>query len=388
MRMIGRDISPHLLKLRKYYPVLALNGPRQSGKTTLLKTLFPSYEYLSFEDPDLRSAASNDPRSFLSGHSKGVILDEVQRMPELFSYIQTIVDTDKKSKFILSGSQNFLLNEKIIQSLAGRVGKATLLPCSFSELRKAKLLKKDFYAQAYSGFYPGLYDRKIPAGIFYSNYIETYIERDVRMLKNVGDFDQFVKFMRYLSGLCGSVLNLSDVANAIGISVNTVKSWLSVLSASYIIFLLPPHFVNFSKRLIKSPKLYFYDTGLLCHLQGIKENKQIEKHYLKGQIFENLVIAELFKRNYNALQTPNLYFWRDHKGQEIDCIIDKAGKLLPLEIKSSSTFHSDFLKNIISWRNLKENNNKQGYLVYNGKNTFKLKNVDVLNWRDIPEKLF
>ena len=386
--MIKRDIASRILKLRGYYPVLALNGPRQSGKTTLLKKLFPAYHYLSFEDPDVRNAASHDPRSFLEGHSNGAILDEVQRMPDLFSYIQTIVDADKKAKFILSGSQNFLLNEKITQSLAGRVGKATLLPFSFSELDSGRLLKKDFYAQAYSGFYPGLYDRKIPPGVFYSNYLETYIERDVRMLKNVGDIDQFVKFMRYLSGLCGSVLNLSDVANAIGISVNTAKAWISVLSASYIVFLLSPHFANFSKRLIKSPKLYFYDTGLVCYLQGIKEGRQIEKHYLKGQLFENFIIAELLKKNYNSLQTPNLYFWRDHKGAEIDLIVDKAGKLLPVEIKSSATFHSDFLKNIVSWQKLKGNNNKGGYLVYNGKNEFKLKNIEVINWQGIPEKLF
>lgn len=386
--MLKRDISAHILKLRKYYPVLTLNGPRQSGKTTLLKELFPAYKYLSFEDPDVRNAAHHDPRSFLEGYSKGVILDEVQRMPELFSYIQTIVDADKKAKFILSGSQNFLLNEKITQSLAGRVGKATLLPFSFSEIDKGRLLKKDFYAQAFSGFYPGLYDRKIPPGLFYSNYLETYIERDVRALKNVGDINQFVKFVRYLSGMCGSVLNLSDVANAIGISVNTAKAWISVLSASYVVFLLPPHFANFSKRLIKSPKLYFYDTGLVCYLQGIKEGRQIEKHYLKGQLFENFVIAELLKKNYNALQTPNLYFWRDHKGVEIDLIIDKAGKLLPVEIKSSATFHSDFLNSIIAWQKLKGNRNKGGYLVYNGENKFKQKNIEVINWQGIPGKLF
>lgn len=382
--MIQREVSKYVAQLRKYYPVLALNGPRQSGKTTLLKTLFPKYKYFSLEDPDVRSAISHDTRHFLYEHSKGAILDEAQRIPEIFSYIQTIVDSDKKAKFVLSGSQNFLLHEKITQSLAGRVGKATLLPLSFSELDKAKILSKNFYKQAFTGFYPASYDRKIPASIFYSNYVETYIQRDVRTLKNIGNIEQFVKFMRYLSGLCGSILNLSDVANAVGISVNTAKAWISVLSASYIIFLLPPHFVNFNKRLVKSPKLYFYDTGLLCYLLGLNEYKQIENNYLKGQIFENFLIAEMLKQNYNRLQTPNLYFWRDHKGVEIDCIIDKANKLTPVEMKSSSTFHSDFLKHLHFWKNLKGNKNKNGYLIYNGKNEYKMNDVKVVNWLSLP----
>lgn len=386
--MIIREIAPHILKLKKFYPILSLNGPRQSGKTTLLKNIFPTYPYLSFEDPDIRKAAVSDPRYFLSGYSKGAILDEVQRVPEIFSYLQTIVDSDKKARFVLSGSQNFLLNEKITQSLAGRVGRATLLPFSFSELSKAKLLSPNFYKQAFSGFYPALYDRKTPPNILYSNYTETYIERDVRSLKNIGNIEQFVKFMRYLSGLCGSILNLSDVANAIGISVNTAKAWISVLSASYIIFLLPPHFVNFNKRLVKSPKLYFYDTGLLCYLLGLNDSRQLENNYLKGQIFENFIIAELLKQNYNRLHIPNLYFWRDHKGVEIDCMIDKANKLLPVEIKSSATFNNEFLKHIRYWHNLEGNKNKEGYLIYNGKQKFNIHNIEVRNWLDIPSKLY
>ena len=385
--MITREITPHLLKLKKFYSILSLNGPRQSGKTTLLKNLFPKYSYLSFEDPDIRRAAISDPRSFLSSYSKGAILDEVQRVPEIFNYLQTIVDTDKKAKFVLSGSQNFLLNEKITQSLAGRVGKATLLPLSFSELNKSKLLKSDFCKQAYSGFYPALYDKKTPSSVFYSNYTETYIERDVRTLRNVGNIQQFVKFMHYLAGLCGSILNLSDVANAIGISVNTAKAWISVLSASYIAFLLPPHFVTFNKRLVKSPKIYFYDTGFLCYLLGLTDSKQLENNYLKGQIFENFTIAELMKQNYNRLQTPNLYFWRDHKGVEIDCMFEKANKLLPIEIKSSATFHNDFLKHLRYWNDLEGNKNKKGFLIYNGKQNFKIHNIEIINWQNISDKI-
>lgn len=386
--MIARELTAHIRGLKKYYPVLSLNGPRQSGKTVLLKSIFPDYDYLSFEDPDVRASASEDPRGFLSIHGKGAILDEVQKMPEIFSYIQTIVDTDKKTRFVLSGSQNFLLNEKITQSLAGRIGRATLLPFSFSELSKAKLLNKNFFQQAYRGFYPALYDRKIPPSIFYPNYLETYIQRDVRTLKNIGNLEQFVKCMRYLSGLCGSMLNLSNVANAIGISVNTIKAWISVLNASYIIFLLPPHFVNFNKRLVKSPKLYFYDTGLLCYLLGLNDSKQVENNYLKGQIFENFVIAELLKQHYNRLQIPALYFWRDHKGVEIDCIIDKGHELLPVEMKASSTFHNDFLKHLFYWQNLKGNKNKKGFLIYNGKQRHYLHNSEIVHWSDISAKVY
>lgn len=385
--IINRELSKSFIKLKNYYPVLALNGPRQSGKTTLLKTLFPKYPYFSLEDPDARNAVMLDTRRFLTEHSKGVVIDEAQRIPEIFSYIQTIVDADKKAKFVLSGSQDFLLNEKITQSLAGRVGKATLLPLSFTELKKAEISSGDFFKQAWSGFYPATYDRKIPPSVFYSNYLETYIQRDVRTLKNIGNIDQFIKFMRYLSGLCGNILNLSDVSNATGVSVNTAKAWLSVLNASYIVFLLLPHFVNFNKRLVKSPKLYFYDTGLLCYLLGIRDHKQIENSYLKGQIFENFILSEMLKQNFNRLQIPNLYFWRDHKGVEIDCLIDQAGKLTPIEIKSSSTFHQDFLKHLIYWRNLEENKNKSGYLIYNGKQEYAIENIKVINWQNLSTKI-
>ena len=309
--MIPRKISNKLLYLSTKYPVVAITGPRQSGKTTLVKHTFPEKKYLSLEDPDTREFALTDPRGFLSTCPNGAIFDEVQRAPDLFSYIQTIVDDrNKEGLFILTGSFNFGLIEGITQSLAGRTGLLTLLPFSYHELAGVDIAPSLLEELLYNGGYPRIYDKNLPPSEWHSNYITTYLERDVRALKKIGDLDQFQKFIKMCAARCGQLLNLSSLGNDCGITHNTAKEWLSVLRASYIVFMLQPHFKNFNKRLVKTPKLYFYDTGLLCYLAGITSCSELKTHALRGPIFESWVVSELIKGRFNRVLKENLYFWR------------------------------------------------------------------------------
>ena len=268
--MIKRQLEKKLKQLYRYFPVVSLNGPRQSGKSTLLKNVFPKLPYITLENPDDLQIALADPRRFLSNYPKGVIIDEVQNAPQLFSYIQGIVDSNRKIKFVLGGSQNFLLSQHISQTLAGRQGVLTLLPFSIAEMKAAGLLKKGFELTAFTGFYPRIYDKKIPPSLFYPSYLQTYVQRDVLQLIKVTDTTAFIKFIRLLAGRVGQLVNLSTLASDIGIAVNTIKAWLAVLEASYVLYLLKPHHENFAKRLVQQPKIYFYDTGLLCYLLGIE----------------------------------------------------------------------------------------------------------------------
>jgi uncharacterized protein len=383
--MIQRNLEKKLKQLYRYFPVVSLNGPRQSGKSTLLKSAFSKLPYISLENPDDLELALNDPRRFLAAYPKGVIIDEAQNVPALFSYIQGIVDKQRNVKFVLSGSQNFLLNQHISQTLAGRVGMATLLPFSLSELKNVNLLKKNFEQAAFTGFYPRVYDKKIPPALFYPSYLQTYVQRDVLQLIKITDISLFTKFIKLLAGRVGQLVNYSSLSSDLGVAVNTIKAWISVLEASYIIFLLRPHHANFAKRLVQQPKIYFYDTGLLCYLLGIEGVRQLDSHFARGGIFENLVIVDLEKSKMNNVQQSNLFFWRDKNGKEVDCIIEGADKLYPVEIKSSQTKAIQFFDGLNYYRRLAKTKSKKSFVVYGGKEKADTKYGLMLPWDDMDE---
>lgn len=380
---LKRDIEKKIIISAKKYPVIAIIGPRQSGKTTLAKNLFKNYQYISLEDLDNREFAEKDPRGFLETYSKKTIIDEVQKVPKLFSYLQTKVDSVNASgQYILTGSQNFLLHQGISQSLAGRVAIFRLFSLSFDELIKNKYFFNTVDDYIYSGGYPAIFKNKIEPADWYPNYIETYIERDLRNIKQITDLSAFRTFVKLCAGRVGQIVNLSDLGRDVGVSHNTIKSWLSILETSYIIFFLQPYYKNFNKRIIKSPKLYFYDTGLVCSLLGINDKKQIKTHYLKGNLFENFVISEFIKNKFNKNYQTDYYFWKDKTGREIDLLEIKNQKIKPIEIKSSMTINEDFFKNIKSWQKITKNKEK-GILIYGGLESQKRSFVDILSWRDI-----
>src|SRR6185437_3893059 len=322
---ISRRIAPVIKAQQTKFPVLAVTGPRQSGKTTLLKAIFDDYRYVSLENPDTRSFALDDPVGFLNVYDSKIIFDEVQRAPALFSYIQSKVDeSGKMGQFILSGSQNFHLLNSITQSLAGRVALFKLLPLDFSELKAANLLENVYTKASIKGFYPAIFDRDINSVIFYSNYLQTYIEKDVTALTNVRDLRLFRTFLGLCAGRAGQLVNFSALANECDISHGTAKAWLSILESSYIIFLLQPYYQNFNKRLVKSPQLYFYDTGLLNYLLSIRTAAELEENRLKGQIFENLILAEYQKKNHHLYLHQDYYFWQDSNAHEVDLLIKNA----------------------------------------------------------------
>jgi predicted AAA+ superfamily ATPase len=383
--MVKRILAGRLKYLAAKFPVICVTGPRQSGKTTLAVNTFPAYKYFSLEDPDTREFALKDPREFLSAHKKGLIIDEVQRLPQLFSYIQGIVDENSRAgRFILTGSQNFLLQEKISQSLAGRVSILNLLPFSAEELKNTVYRLNSSDAYIFKGFYPRIYDKKIPPAEWYSGYIQTYLERDIRLLKNISDLNSFQKFIRLCAGRIGQMVNLSALASDCGITHNTAKAWLSVLEASYIIFFLRPYYKNFSKRLIKMPKLYFYDTGLACYLLNIQTYNQLAIHYLRGSLFESFVVSEALKHALNNGIRADFYYLRDKTGHEIDCVIESGGPLLQVEIKSTKTLTDDCFEGLRYWFKLTGAGAKGRFLVYNGEENQSRSYADVINWKDIP----
>jgi predicted AAA+ superfamily ATPase len=390
--MIPRQISHKLKQVIEQYPVVAITGPRQSGKTTLVKNSFPKWAYASLEDPDIREYADSDPRGFLAAYTDPLIIDEAQRVPDLFSYIQTRVDEiGGEGLYILTGSFNFGLMQNISQSLAGRVGMLNLLPFSFVELDRANQLSGSLEELLFTGSYPRIYDKKLPPGEWYANYVTTYLERDVRTVLNVTDLRVFHRFLKMCAARAGQIVNLSSISNDCGVSYNTIKAWLSVLETSYIVYLLKPHFKNFKKRLIKSPKLYFYDSGLLSYLLEIDSPKTITMHAHRGHIFETWAISELLKGRANRGLRDNLYFWRDNAGHEIDCIIDRGELLLPIEIKSGMTVTSDFLKGLRYWSKLSGTPADKSYLVYGGSMNQKRNEINIINWKsfaaDIPAEI-
>jgi uncharacterized protein len=381
---IKRSLEPWVTKRAKEYAVLAILGPRQSGKTTLAQQVFKNHIYINLEKPQIREFAISDPEGFLNSNKNkyGIILDEVQNAPQLLSYIQVLVDENRiPGYFILTGSQNFLIRDSISQSLAGRVAILTLLPFSIEELTKANQLEENLETQIYKGFYPPIYAHKLEIDNWYSNYIETYVEKDVRKIENIDKISEFQNFIKLCAGRVGQLLNLSSLSIDAGVSVATIKSWLSILEASYIIFILRPYHNNFSKRLIKSPKIFFYDTGLLCRLLEIENPKQLYMHYYKGNIFESMIISDILKQGFNKNKRPNIYFFRDNHGNEVDCIIEKALEVTAIEIKSSRTIQSEFFKGIKYWNELNKKGNS--YLIYAGEENQKRTAAEVLSWKYI-----
>ncbi len=375
-----------LKQLAQSFPIVSIIGPRQSGKTTIARAIFPEYDYVSLEDLDNRAYAENDSRGFLTQYSKNTIIDEVQRAPALFSYMQTHVDQlDEPGQYILTGSAHMALLEKLTQSLAGRAALLKLLPLSLPELLSASEQKQSCMQQLFNGFYPRLYKHDMTAVDWYPNYIQTYLEKDVREIINVKNLLTFKRFLSLCAGRHGQLLDVSSLANDCGIARQTVNEWLSVLEASFLVYLLPSSHKNFNKRLIKSPKLYFYDTGLVCSLLRIETPEQLQMHYLRGAIFEGFVITEIIKTRYNLGLEPHVYFWRDKNGNEVDCIVERASRLLALEIKSGKTINNDFFKGLVYWQSLSGDTPENSYLIYGGDASQQRKNASVLGWEMLGE---
>ncbi len=384
--LINRTAGGTATKLARAYPVVVITGPRQSGKTTLTRASFPDKPYVSLEDPDQRDFAKEDPRRFLSQYPDGAVLDEVQRVPDLFSYLQTRVDQDlRPGLFVLSGSQQFGVLSQVTQSLAGRVALVPLLPFSLEELQDASREPHTLEEVLFTGFYPAIYDRGISPEIWYGNYVQTYIERDVRQMINVRDLSVFQRFVRMCAGRTGRLVNLTGLANDCGISHNTAKSWLSVLQASYIVHLLPPHHRNFDKRLLKTPKLYFLDPGLACWLMGIQNGKQIEFHPMRGALFETLVVSELLKKRFHRGLTSNLFFWQDRHGREVDILIDQGQQLVPVEVKSGQTIASSYFTGLSRWVSLAGQEAGGPWVVYGGTERQSRSQAEVLPWREMRD---
>jgi len=379
--MIKRAAKEKLLQLSGVFKAVSVTGPRQSGKTTLVKSLFPEKPYVSLENPDLRNFALNDPRGFLETYADGAIFDEIQRVPALFSYLQEkLDDSKKKGLYILTGSNNFLMQESISQSLSGRIGSFILLPFSLQELANEKIIPVTDDDLMLNGFYPPVYDQNIPITDWCPNYIRTYIEKDVRQIKNITDLLVFERFLSLLAGRCSQELNMTSLSQEVGVDVKTIQSWIGILETSFIIYLLKPHYKNFNKTVVKRPKVYFYDTSLVCSLLGIRTLNHIQTHPLRGALFENMVISEFVKQRSNVGEPINLFYWRDKTGHEIDLIVDNAGNLLPIEIKSGKTINNDFFKNIDYWCRL--SNEKKSILLYSGNEYQKRTNgTEVYNWR-------
>lgn len=384
--MIYRIIEKNIIRLAGKFPVISITGPRQSGKTTLSKMCFPEYDYVNLEMPDSRSFAQSDPRHFLNRFEKGVIIDEIQYLPELFSYIQGIVDENSKTgQFIITGSQNFLLMEKISQSLAGRVAIINLLPFSLDELESEKLLPQNYEDYIFTGSYPRIYDRKIHPPDFYPFYIQTYLERDVRNISNIMNLTLFKTFLEIAAGRIGQVINFTSISNELGIDQKTVKNWFSILESSFIVFFIRPYTKNYNKRLIKSPKMYFFDTGLACSLLGINRSEDVSRHFLRGALFENLIFTELMKSYFNKIRQPRLYFWRDNTGNEIDCILHSGDTEKVIEIKSGTTITPDFFKGLEYYRKLSGLPDDNFYLVYGGRSGQNRDLGKVLGWLQLSE---
>lgn len=401
--MLPRHLQTSLVRAADQFPVVTLTGPRQSGKTTLARQAFPDHDYVSLEDPDIRAFALEDPRRFLAGFEGGTVLDEVQRAPDLFSYLQGLVDEDPHSRrFILTGSENFLLAERISQSLAGRCAVLHLLPFSMAEVgERAPLDPAELDAPQrdgpwssgsqgsepsldevlFRGFYPRVHHQGVDARTWLSSYVATYVERDVRQVVNVGQLELFQRFLRLCAGRSGQLLNLASLANDVGVSPPTVRSWLSILEASFIIHRLPPHFANFNKRLIKSPKIHFLDSGLLCFLLGVRNPSDLANHPLRGAVFESFVVSEFLKSFLHLGERAPLYFWRDRTGHEIDILVDLGRRLIPWEIKSAETVTKSAYSNLRWWQGLSDNPHRGGGLVHGGDRSYRRGDFAVRSWR-------
>lgn len=389
--MVVRTIAKEFVEAAREYPVITVFGPRQSGKTTLARTSFPDKPYRSLEDPDWRLTAQQDPRGFLNSLKGGAILDEIQRVPELLSYIQTMVDQNPtEGQFILTGSHQPALHHAVSQSLAGRTAMLTLLPFSLEELRQ--------YARPFTvfdwmvaGAFPRLHEDQLQTERFFNGYVQTYLERDVRSLINLKDLRTFQRFLGLLAGRVGQLVNYASLANDTGVSPTTIKEWISVLLASFVIFELPPYFENISKRLIKSPKVFFCDTGLAAHLAGIRTADQCVRDPLRGGLYENQIILEIMKKQLNRGHRPELFFYRDTNGNEVDLVIKQGNTLLPVEIKSGETFCDAFHAGIKNFRKVIGSKALPGAIIYNGAESLVYKDTQVFNpllhsgWHDLVQ---
>ncbi len=384
--MIRRLAATKLQNLCKGFPIVAITGPRQSGKTTLARASFPDYEYFSLEDLDSRQEAADDPRGFLQRRANGFILDEVQHVPELFPYLQTYADSQKSmGRIVLTGSQNFLMMQRITESLAGRVGMIELLPFSWEELPASKK-NRPLDQVLFTGAYPPVHEREIDPLDWYPRYIQTYIDRDVRSLRNIGNLQLFQRFVRLCAGRVGQLLNFNALATEAGVDHKTAQAWLSVLEAAYIVFRLQPYHQNFNKRLVKQPKLYFTDSGLLCSLLQIESPAQLETHYARGALFENWVVAECLKQRFNLGRTSNLFFFRDHSGREVDLLQEEGDTLHATEIKSGATLNSSFFDNLKWFAKLESTSVKVASLklIYGGDRNTHRDAIEVKSWRSSP----
>lgn len=382
--MIERSIEKKLRQMTTKFPVVTLTGTRQCGKSTLLKQRFNEFKYISLEDLDRRQFAIDDPRGFLMNFGTPLIIDEAQYAPDLFSYIQTRVDEKNETgMYILSGSHNFLLMERISQSLAGRTAILKMAPFSINELRQASILPNNLNDWLITGGYPRIYDKAIAPIDFFPNYIQTYLERDVRLLRNISDMSQFVRFLKLCAGRLAQLLNVASLASECGISVPTANAWLSILETSYTIFLLKPYYRNYNKRLIKSPKLYFCDTGLAASLLGLENSHQMETHYLRGELFENMVIAESVKRSYSQGREPNLYFWRDSNNEEVDLLSEQGTTLDCYEIKSAATMHSDHFSSLKTFAKQAQLDTNRLHVVYGGEQDIQTSNGNYISWKNL-----
>jgi predicted AAA+ superfamily ATPase len=384
--IIKRNLKAALERYASIFPVVVVVGPRQSGKTTLAKETFPDHLYFSLEEPRTFKNVSDDPGSFLERayDVPGIIIDEFQNFPKLLSYMQGIVDNNRRTNghFILTGSHNFLMNQAITQSLAGRVGILTLLPISLQELRASNLLSDNINSATFFGGYPDVVTRHLSIQDFYPNYNQTFIERDVRQLTQVGNLQDFQRFMQLCAARTGQLLNISALADDANISFATAKNWLSILEASYILFFLQPHFTNFNKRLVKASKLYFYDTGFACWLLNISSTEQLQEHYLRGGLVESLVISELRKTFYNYAQRPSIYFWRDSHGHEVDALLDYGTQLIPIEIKASKTILRSAYEGLHYWCEIAEVDPAIGYVIYAGTEEHSNRAGHLISWQN------
>lgn len=387
--MINRRLQIKVEDQMTKFPVIAITGPRQSGKTTLARTLLPDYKYFNLEDIGTKTLATGDPVSFINSINGPAIIDEIQKVPQLLSQIQVKVDESKTAgQFVITGSESLLLSEKVSQSLAGRVVNNILLPLSYEELKQGKIEHKNVDTQILHGFYPRIYDTKMTFSDFYPEYVSTYVEKDVRQLKNIGDLSLFEKFLQLLAGRVGQLLNLTSLSNDVGVSHNTIESWLSLLEASYIVYRLKPYYKNLGKRVIKSPKIYFHDTGLLCYLLNIDSEDMLKRHYAQGSIFENFVINEVYKHIYNNKLRSRLYFYRDSNANEVDVLVNSGSLTLGIEVKASQTFSMEFTKGLQNIKTYLDPAIKfSGNVIYKGKEEQTVNGISLRNFMNLDKVL-
>lgn len=384
--MIERILGKHILEAAEKMPIVAVTGPRQSGKSTLVRNLFPDYNYFNLEDIEHRQFAKSDPKGFLKNAIGKNIIDEVQYVPDLLSYIQVKTDNEKiPGQYILSGSQNLLMMESISQSLAGRVAIFNLLPFSLEELKSTPYVQTNYEDYIFKGFYPRIYDLDLQPTNWLLDYIKTYVERDLRQVVNVSDLGAFRQFLEICAGRIGQLVNFSEIGSLVGVSYQTVNKWLSVLETSFITYTLRPYHKNFNKRIVKTPKLYFYDTGLACALLNIRSPEELNRHFAKGALFENFIVNEIFKNHINTHAPIKPYFWNVAGSHEIDLLLEQNGRLLPIEIKSGRTINSQFFDGLKYFQNLSNALPEESFLIYGGDEVQQRSVAQVVSWKNLDK---